>query len=150
MRQLTHPHHVIPTPIPVDKPALSATASSSGITPEPLVVKPDTSTIHVTRSFAEWLTLGLPSDVHMPLPTKLPGNRSQHSCPLCGDITMSADGAYNYIHLEHLGVLLQCCFCNWSSGSARMMQEHILKYHKKDDGTCMIPGLEPTPRATRH
>ena len=113
-----------------------------------LIVKPDTSTVHVTGSFAECLTLGLPSDLRMPLPTKLPGNCSQHTCPLCRDIKMSADGAYNHICIEHLGVLLQCCFCNWNSGSAHMMREHILKHHRKDDGSCMIAGLEPTPQAT--
>ena len=150
MRQLTHPHCIVPTPVSADKLAPSTTASSLGVPPEPVVVKPDTSTVHVTGSFAEWLTLGLPSDVCMLLPTKLPGNQSQHCCPLCGDIKMSSDGAYNHIHVEHLGVLLQCCFCDWSSGSACMMQEHILKHHKNDDGTCMIAGLEPTPRATCH
>ena len=151
MRELTYPCRIAPAPVPIEKPAPSTMASSSGIPLEPLVVKPDTSTVHVTRSFAEWLTLGLPSDLCMlPLPTKLPGNCSQHTCPLCMDIKMSADRAYNHIHIEHLGVLLQCCFCNWSSGSARMMQEHILKHHKKDDGSCMIAGLEPTPRATCH
>ena len=63
---------------------------------------------------------------------------------------MSSDGAYNHICIEHLGVLLQCCFCSWSSGSACMMQEHLLKHHRKDDGSCMIVGLEPTPRAKCH
>ena len=150
MRELTHPCHIAPTPVPIEKPAPSATASSSGIPLEPLVVKPDTSTVHVTGSFAEWLTLGLPSDLCVLPPTKLPGNHSQCTCPLCGDIKISADGAYNHIRIEHLGVLLQCCFCNWSSGSTRMMQEHILKHHKKDDGSCMIAGLEPTPQATCH
>ena len=142
MRELTRPHHIAPAPVPIEKPAPSTVASSSGIPLEPLVVKPDTSTVHITRSFAEWLTLGLCSDLCMLLPTKLPGN--------CRDIKMSADRAYNHICIEPLGVLLQCCFCNWSSGSARMMREHILKHHKKDDGSCMIAGLEPTPRATRH
>ena len=137
-------------PVPTSKPAPSTTASSSGVPPEPVVVKPETSTVHVMGSFAEWLTLGLPADIHVLPPTKLPGNRSQHSCPLCGDVKMSSDGAYNHICLEHLGVLLQCCFCNWSSGSTHMMREHILKHHRKDDGSCMITGLEPTPRATHH
>ena len=145
MRELTCPHHIAPAPVPIEKPAPSTTALSSGIPLEPLLVKPDTSTVHVTGSFAEWLMLGLPSDLPVLLPTKLPGNHSQHTCPLCGDIKMSADRAYNHICIEHLGVLLQCCFCNWSSGSACMMQEHILKHHKKDDGSCMIAGLEPTP-----
>ena len=121
-----------------------------GCSPKPVVVKLDTSTVHITGSFAEWLTLGLPSDVHIPLPTNLPGNQSQHCCPLCGDIKMSSDGAYNHICIEHLGVLLQYCFCDWSSGSACMMQEHILKHHKKEDSSCMTTGLEPTPRATCH
>ena len=147
---MTHPHCIIPTPVPTATPTPSTTASSSGVPPEPVVVKPETSTVHVMGSFSEWLTLGLPTNVHVPPPTKLPGNRSQHSCPLCGDVKMSSDGVYNHIHLEHLGVLLQCCFCTWSSGSAHMMQEHILKHHRKDDRSCMIAGLEPTPQATCH
>ena len=121
IQQIRHPHCIIPMPVSTSKPAPSATASSSGVPPEPVVVKLETSTVHVMGSFAEWLTLGLPADVRVPPPTKLPGNRSQHSCPLCGDVKMSSDGAYNHIHLEHLGVLLQCCFCNWSSGSTCMM-----------------------------
>ena len=147
---MTHPHHIIPRPVPTAKPAPSATASSSGAPPEPVVVKPKTTTLHVTGSFSEWLTLGLPTNICVLPCTKLPGNRSQHSCPLCGDVKMSADGAYNHICLEHSGVLLQCCFCTWSSGSACMTQEHILKHHRKDDSSCMIISLEPTPQATCH
>ena len=145
IKQITHPYHIISTPVSTAKPAPSATASSAGVPPEPVVVKLETSTVHVMGSFAEWLTLGLPFNVRVLLPTKLPGNRSQHSCPVCGDVKMSSDGAYNHICIEHLGVLLQCCFCNWSSGSACMMQEHILKHHRKDDSSCIIAGLEPTP-----
>ena len=63
---------------------------------------------------------------------------------------MSSDRAYNHIQTEHVGVLLQCCFCSWSSGLAHMMQEHILRFHRSDDGSCLIVGLEPTPRATHH
>ena len=122
MRELTCPHRITPAPVPSEKPAPSATASLSGVPLEPLVVKPKTMTVHVTGSFSEWLTLGLPADLHMPPLTKLPGNRSQHTCLLCRDIKMSSDGAYNHIRIEHLGVLLQCCFCSWSSGSAHMMQ----------------------------
>ena len=143
----TAPCRIVPVPVPLEKPAPSATASSSGMPPEPLMVKPNTTTVHVTGSFAEWITLGLPADLCMLLPIKLPRNHSQHTCPLCGDIKMSANGAYNHICIEHLGLLLQCCFCSWSSGSACMMREHILKHHRKDDGSCMISGLEPTPRA---
>ena len=150
MRELTCPRQIVPEPVPLEKLAPSATASSSGVPPESLVVKPDTTTVHITSSFTEWLTLGLPVDLHVPPPIKLPGNCSQHTCPLCGDIKMSADGAYNHICIEHLGVLLQCCFCSWSSGSACMMREHILKHHRTDDGSCMIAGLEPTPQATCH
>ena len=145
-----HLHRIVSAPVPLQKPAPSAMASSSGMPSEPLVVKPDTTTVHITSSFAEWLTLGLPADLRMLPPTKLPGNCSQHTCPLCRDIKMSADGAYNHICIEHLGILLQCCFCSWSSVSACMMREHILKHHRKDDGSCMIAGLEPTPRATHH
>ena len=150
MRELTCPHRISPAPVPSEKPAPSATASSSGVPLEPLVVKPKTTTIHITGSFSEWLTLGLPADLCVLPLTKLHRNRSQHTCPLCGDVKMLSDGAYNHIHIEHLGVLLQCCFCSWSSGSAHMMQEHILKHHRKEDGSCMIAGLEPTPQATHH
>ena len=118
--------------------------------PELVSVKPETTAVHVMGLFSNWLTLGLPANIWVPPPTKLPGNRSQHSCPLCGDIKLPCDGAYNHICLEHLGVLLQCCFCTWSSGSTCMMREHILKHHQKDDGSCMIAGLEPTPWATCH
>ena len=118
---MTRPHHVTTTPAPTAKPAPSATASSSGVPPEPVVVKPETNTVHVMMSFSDWLTLGLPANIRVPPPTKLPVNRSQHSCPLCGDVKMSSDGVYNHICLEHLGVLLQCCFCTWSSGSTHMM-----------------------------
>ena len=150
MQQVTCPRCVTTTPIPVAKPAPSATVSSTGAPHEPVAVTLEMTTVHVMGSYTKWLTLGLPADIRVPPPTKLPGNRSQHSCPLCGDIKSSSDGAYNHICLEHLGILLQCCFCTWSSGSARMMQEHILKHHQKDDGSCMIPGLEPTPHATCH
>ena len=143
---LTRPHKVTPSA----RPAPSATATASGEPQEPLVVKPETSTVNVTSSYSEWLTLGLPLDLRVPPPTKLPGNCSQHICPLCGDIKMSSDGAYNHIRIEHARVLLQCCFCSWSSGSARMMQDHILRFHQSDDGSCLIAGLEPTPRATCH
>ena len=115
------PHRVTPVTVPSEKPAPSAMAMLSGVPLEPLVIKPDTTTVHVMGSYSEWLTLGLPTDFHVPPPTKLPGNWSQHVWPLCGDIKMSSDGAYNHIQTEHVGVLLQCCFCSWSSGSARMM-----------------------------
>ena len=150
MQQVTCRHHVTTTPIPAAKPAPSAMVSSTGAPHEPVAFKPEMTTVHVTGSYTEWLTLGLPTDIWVPPPMKLPGNRSQHSCLPCVDIKSSSNGAYNHIHLEHLGILLQCCFCTWSSGSARMMREHILKHHQKDDGSCMIPGLEPTPHATHH
>ena len=160
IRELTHPHRITPvavpseriTPVavPSERPAPSATASSSGVPPEPLIIKPKTTTVHVTGLYSEWLTLGLPANLCVLPPTKLPGNQSQHTCLLCRDIKMSSNGAYNHIQTEHIGVLLQCCFCSWSSGSACMMQEHLLKYHRKDDGSCMIAGLEPTPQATCH
>ena len=130
------------------RPAPSATVSSTGATHEPIAVKPEVTLVHITGAYTEWLTFGLPVDIHVPPLTKLPGNRSQHSCPICGDIKSSSDGAYNPVYLEHLGILLQCCFCTWSSGSARMMRDHILKHHQKDDRSCMIPGLEPTPWTT--
>ena len=150
MQQVTHPHCVTTTPTPAAKPAPSAMVSSTGAPHEPVAIKLEVMTVHVMGSYTEWLTLGLPADIWVPPLTKLPGNRSQHSCPLCADIKLSSNGAYNHICLEHLGILLQCCFCTWNSGSARMMQEHILKHHQKDDGSCMIPGLEPTLRATCH
>ena len=115
---------------------------------EPFAVKQEVTFVHITGAYTEWLTLGLPVDICVPPPTKLPGNRSQHSCPICGDIKSSSDGAYNDVCLEHLGILLQCCFCTWSSGSVRMMQDHILKHHQKDDmdpawslglSQCLIP-----------
>ena len=71
--------------------------------PDLVLVKPETTTVHVMGSFSDWLTLGLLANIWVPLPTKLPGNRSQHSCPLCGDIKMSSHGAYNHICLKHLG-----------------------------------------------
>ena len=122
MQQVTCPCHVTTTPLPAAKPAASATVSSTGASHEPVLVKPETTMVHVTGSFPDWLTLGLPADNQVPLSTKLSGNRSQHSCPLCRDIKLSSDGrAYNHICLEHLGILLQCCFCTWGSGSAQMM-----------------------------
>ena len=121
MQQVTCPCQVTAMPLPAAKPAPSATVSSTGTPYEPVSVKPETTTVHVMGSFPDWLTLGLPTDIWVPLPTKLPGNRSQHSCPLCRDIKSSNNGAYNHIHLEHLGILLQCCFCTWSSGSAQIM-----------------------------
>ena len=145
MQQVTCPHCVTTTTLPAAKPAPSATASSTGAPHEPVAVKPEVTTVHVMGAYTKWLTLGLPVDIWVPLPTKLPGNRSQHSFLICADIKSSSDGAYNHICLEHLGILLQCCFCTWSSRLARMMWEHILKHHQKDDGSCMIPGLEPTP-----
>ena len=147
---MTRPHHVTTTTIPVAKSAPSVTVSSTGAPHEPVAVKLKVTMVHVMGAYTEWLTLGLPVDTWVPPATKLLGNRSQHSCPICGDIKSSSDGAYNHICLEHLGILLQCCFCTWSSGLARMMWDHILKHHQKDDGSCMIPGLEPTPRATCH
>ena len=150
IQELTCPHKVTLVAVPSTKPAPCATATSSGVPQEPLVIKLETTTVNVTGSYSEWLTLGLPVDLHVPPPNKLLGNQSQHIFPLCGDIKMSSDGAYNHLQTEHVGVLLQCCFCSWSSGSARMMQEHLLKFHWKDDGSCMIAGLEPTPRATCH
>ena len=74
MRELTHPHRITPAPVPSEKPAPSVTASSSGVPLEPLVVKPKTMTVHVTGSFSEWLTLGLPADLRVPPLTKLPRN----------------------------------------------------------------------------
>ena len=142
--------HVTTTTLPAAHPTPSATASSTGAPHEPVAVKPEVTMVHVMGAYTEWLTLGLPADIQVPPPTKLLGNRSQHSCLICVDIKSSSNGAYNHIHLEHLGILLQCCFCTWSSGSARMMWEHILKHHHKDDGSCMIPGLKPTPHATCH
>ena len=150
IQEITRPRKVTPISVPSTKPAPSTMAMSSGAPQEPLVIKMETTTVNVMGSYSEWLTLGLPIDLHVPPPTKLPGNQSQHICPLCGDIKMSSDGAYNHIQTEHVGTLLQCCFCSWSSGSAHMMREHILKFHHKDDGSCMVVGLEPTPRATHH
>ena len=150
IQEFTCPHKVTPVAVPSMKQAPSAMATSSGAPQEPLSVKLETTTENVTGSYSEWLTLGLPIDLCVPPPTKLLGNRSQHVCPLCGDIKMSSDRAYNHIQNEHVGVLLQCCFCSWNSGSACMMREHLLKFHRKDDGSCMVAGLEPTPRATRH
>ena len=151
IHELTCPCKVTPVTVPSTKPAPSAMAMSSGAPQEPLFVKLETTTVNVMGSYSDWLTLGLPIDFHVPPPTKLLGNRSQHVCPLCGDIKMSSNGAYNHIWTEHVGILLQYCFCSWSSGSARMIQEHLLKFHWKDDGWRMKDvGLEPTPRATRH
>ena len=99
----------------------STMAMASGAPQEPLVVKLETTTVNVMSSYSEWLTLGLPIDLCIPPPTKLLGNRSQHVCLLCGDVKMSSNGAYNHIWTEHVGVLLQCCFCSWNSGSAHMM-----------------------------
>ena len=145
---MTCPHCAAATTTLAARPAPSATVSSTSAPQEPIAVKPEVTLVHVNGAYTEWLTLGLPVDIHVPPPTKLPGNRSQHSCPICGDIKSSSDGAYNHVCLEHLGILLQCCFCTWSSGSARMMWDHILKHHQKDDRSCMITGLEPMPRAT--
>ena len=117
IQELTCPHKVTPSV----GPAPSATAMASGAPQEPLVVKPETTTVNVMSLYSEWLTLGLPIDLCILPPTKLPGNCSQHVCPLCGDIKMSSDGAYNHIQTEHVRVLLQCCFCSWSSGSVCMM-----------------------------
>ena len=141
------PHHAAATTPFATRPAPSATVSSTGVPQESTAVKPELTLVHITGAYTDLLTLGLPADVCVPSPTKLLGNRSQHSCPLCGDIK-SSDGAYNHVQIEHLGILLQCCFCTWSSGSARMMWDHILKHHQKDDRSCMIPGLEPVPHAT--
>ena len=136
IQQMTCPHHATTSTLPATKPAPSATASLSGVPPpEPVLVKPKTTTVHVTGLFSDWLTLGLPANIWVPPPTKLPGNQSQHSCPLCGDVKMSSDGEYNHICLEHLGILLQCCFCTWSSGSACIMQEHILKHHRNSQNS---------------
>ena len=143
IQEITHPLKVTPISVPSMKPAPSAMAMPSGAPQEPLVVKPETTTVNVTSSYSEWLTLGLPIDLCVPPPTKLPENQSQHICSLCGDIKMSSDRAYNHIWTEHVGVLLQCCFCSWSSGSARMMREHLLRFHQSDDGSCLIAGLEP-------
>ena len=129
IQEITCPCKVTPISVPSTQPAPSTTAMASGAPQEPLVVKPETTTVNVTSPYSEWLTLGLPIDLHILPPTKLPGNWSQHICPLCGDIKMSSNRAYNHIQTEHVGVLLQCCFCSWSSGSACMMQEHLLRFH---------------------
>ena len=146
IQELTCPHKVTLSA----RLAPSTTATASGEPQEPLVVKPETTTVNVMSSYSEWLTLGLPIDLRVLPPTKLPGNHTQHVCPFCGDIKMSSDRAYNHIWTEHVRVLLQCCFCSWSSGSAHMMREHILRFHQSDDGSCLIVGLEPTPRAACH
>ena len=148
MQQVTRPHCAAATTTFAARTAPSATVSSTRAPLEPITVKPEVTLVHVTWAYTDWLTLGLPADVCVPPPTKLLGNRSQHSCPICGDIKSSSDGAYNHIQIEHLGILLQCCFCTWSSGSVRMMQDPILKHHQRDNGSCMIPGLEPAPCAT--
>ena len=150
--ELTHPHRVIPIAMSSKKLAPSATVMSSGMPLEPLGMLSLTQhTVHVTGSYSEWLTLGLPTDLHgchhLPNSRGIGANMSAHSvetlkCPLM-ELTTTSEP-------EHVGVLLQCCFCSWSSGSAPMMQEHLLNYHWKDDGSCMIVGLEPTPRATCH
>ena len=149
MQQVTHIHHAAATTTFAARTAPSATVSSTGAPQEPIAVKSEVTLVHITGAYTDWLTLGFSADVHVPPPTKLLGNRSQHSCPIYGDIKSSSDGAYNHVRIEHLGILLQCCFCTWSSGSARMMQDHILKHHQKDDGSCMIPELEPVPHATQ-
>ena len=148
MQQVTHPHHAAATTTLAARPAPSATVSSTGAPHKPIAVKPEVTLVHITGAYTEWLTLGLPVDIRVPPPTKFPGNRSQHSCPICGDIKSSSGRAYNHVCLEHLGILLQCCFCTWSSGSVRMMWDHILKHHQKDNGSCKIPGLEPMPHVT--
>ena len=148
MQKVTHPHRAAATTTFAARPVPSATGSSTGAPQEPITVKPEVTLVHVTGAYMDWLTLGLPVDICVPPPTKLLCNRRQHSCPIQGDIKSSSDGAYNHIQIEHLGILLQCCFCTWSSGSARMMWDHILKHHQKDDGSCMIPGLQPAPCAT--
>ena len=84
IRELTHPRRntpvdmpskrITPVAVPSEKPAPNAAALSSDVPLEPLVIKPETMTVHVTGSFSEWLTLGLPADLHVPPPTKLPGN----------------------------------------------------------------------------
>ena len=147
---MTHPCHAAATTTFAARTAPSATVSSTRAPQEPIAVKPEVTLIHITGAYMDWLTLGLPADVCVPPPMKLPGNRSQHSCPICGYIKYSSDGAYNHVQIEHLGILLQCCFCTGSSGSAQMMWDHILKHHQKDDRSCMIPGLEPAPCATHH
>ena len=127
MQQVTHPHCAAATTTFAARPATSATVSSTGVPQEPIAVKPEVTLVHVTETYMDWLTLDFPADVCVPPPMKLLGNRSQHSCPIYGDIKSSSDGAYNHVQIEHLGILLQCCFCTWSSGSVRMMWDHILK-----------------------
>ena len=84
IRELTCPHRVTPvavpseriTPVavPSERPAPSATALSSGVPPEPLIIKPETTIVHVTGSYLEWLTLRLPANLRVPPLTKLLGN----------------------------------------------------------------------------
>ena len=83
---MTCPHHVTTTILPAAKPAPSSTTSSTGAPHEPVAVKPEMTTMHVMGAYTDWLTLGLPANIWVPLPTKLPGNRSQHSCLICADI----------------------------------------------------------------
>ena len=94
---MIHTHCAAATTTIAARPAPSATVSSTGAPQEPMAVKPEVILVHVTGAYTDWLTLDLPADVHVPPPMKLPGNRSQHSCPLCGDIKSSSDGAYNHI-----------------------------------------------------
>ena len=95
---MTCPCHAAATTTLSARPAPSATISSTSAPHEPIAVKPEVTLGHVTGAYTERLTLGLPVDIHVPPPTKLPGNWSQHSCPSVGTsnhpamepITMSA------------------------------------------------------------
>ena len=97
MPNVTRPCHAAATTTFAARPIPSATVSSTGAPQVPITVKPEVTLVHITGAYMDWLTLGLPADVHVPPPTKLPGNRSQHSCPICRDIKSSSDGAYNHI-----------------------------------------------------
>ena len=51
IQQVMHPHRTTTSTLPATKPAPSTTASSSGVPPEPVIVKPKTTTVHVTGHF---------------------------------------------------------------------------------------------------
>ena len=69
MQQVTHPHRAAATTTFAARRAPSATVSSTGAPQEPIAVKPEVTLVHVTGSYMDWLTLGLPADVHVPPPT---------------------------------------------------------------------------------
>ena len=81
MQQVMHPCHAAATTTFTARPAPSATVSSTWAPQIPITVKLEVTLVHITGAYTDWLTLGLPADICIPPPMKLPGNRSQHSCP---------------------------------------------------------------------